>query len=252
MFAAGFSWFHLIPAIDRDELLAPLGIESHTYVHAHAWLACGILVLFAILGRMALEKAKARQGVEKYFPDETLSIRTFAELLVDGVRGFMSDVLKPADVRIFFPLVSAIFLYVIACNFMGLVPGLLPPTDYINTSAGIAVIVFLTFNIVGLKRDAVSYVKHLWGPVPLLGFLLFPIEVISLLFRPYSLMLRLTGNMFGDHTVFSIISGLVPVVAPALLLTMAILVSVVQGFVFALLTTIYIGLSLPSDEGEAH
>lgn len=253
MLAAGFSWFHLIPAIDRDELLASLDIQHHTYVHAHAWLACGLLVLFAVLARMGLERAKARPGIERYFADETLSIRNAAELIMGGVRGFMRDVLEPADVRIFFPLVGGIFMYLLTCNFMGLVPGLLPPTDYINASFGIAVVVFLTFNFVGLKRDAVSYIKHLWGPVLPLGILLFPIEVISLLFRPYSLTLRLTGNMFGDHTVFSIMSGLVPLVVPAVLLTLAILVSVVQAFVFSLLTTIYIGLSLPHhDHDEAH
>src|SRR5690606_35940315 len=199
---------HLIPAVDHDELLAPL-VHSHTYVHVLAWFACFVCIAFALAARSGLERSRSRAGIERYFADERLTIRNFAELVVSGVRGFMSDVLEPADVRTFFPLVGGIFVYLLVCNFMGLIPGLLPPTDYINTTFGIAAVVFLVFNFVGLKRDAVGYIKHLWGPVPLLGFLLFPIEVISLLFRPFSLTLRITGNMFGDHTVFSIASSLV-------------------------------------------
>lgn len=248
MIAAGFTWFHLIPAVDRDALF-PF-IESHTYVHALAWFVCLVLIVFAVFARRGLEKAKARSGIEAYFPDERLSVRTSAELIVSGVRGFMGDVLSPADVRIFFPLVGGIFLYILGCNFLGLVPGFLPPTDYINTSFGIAVIVFLTFNFVGLKRDTKGYMKHLWGPVWWLGVIFFPIEIVSLLFRPYSLTLRITGNMFGDHTVFNIVSGLLPLVAPALLMVLAMLVSVVQAFIFSLLTSIYISLSLPHAEGE--
>lgn len=253
MFAAGFTWFSLIPAIDRDQLLEPLGIHHHTYVYAHTWLACGVLILFALLARRGLERAKARQGIERYFADESMTIRNVAELVMNGIRGFMSDVLTPRDVRAFFPLIGALFCYILTCNLMGLVPGLLPPTEYINTNFGLAVVVFLTFNYVGLSRDAVGYVKHLWGPVLPLGILLFPIEVLGLIIRPYSLTLRLTGNMFGDHTVLTIMSGLAPLIVPSLLMILAILVSTIQAFIFSLLTTIYIGLSLPHhDHDEAH
>ena len=50
----------------------------------------------------------------------------------------MSDLLPPADVRTYFPLIGGLFIYILVCNLMGLIPGFLPPTDYINTSAGLA------------------------------------------------------------------------------------------------------------------
>jgi F-type H+-transporting ATPase subunit a len=106
----------------------------------------------------------------------------------------------------------------------------------------------LVFNAVGLSRDPVGYIKHLWGPVWWLGFLLFPIELISLCVRPVALGIRLTANIFGDHQVFVIFSSLVPLVVPAALLTLAILVSTIQAFIFSLLTTIYIGLSVPHSD----
>lgn len=167
----------------------------------------------------------------------------------------MTDVLDPREVKTFFPFVGALFVYIFVSNLLGLIPGLLPPTDNVNNNVGMAFGVFLLFNFVGLSRDPVGYIKHLWGPVWWLGVLMFPIELISLLFRPVSLTLRLTGNLFGDHLVFNIMSGLAPALVPVAFLLLGSIVAVMQAFVFALLTSIYISLSLPHhehDEGQAH
>jgi F-type H+-transporting ATPase subunit a len=146
-----------------------------------------------------------------------------------------------------------LFAYTLLSNVQSLLPGFLPPTDNITTNAGMALLVFLVFNAIGLTRDPVGYIKHLAGPALLLMPLLFPIELISLLIRPVSLSIRLTANLFGDHSVFTIMSGLFPPIGAALLV-LAALVSVVQSYVFSLLTVIYINLSLPHDEphDEAH
>ena len=79
------------------------------------------------------------------------------------------------------------------------------------------------------------------------------VELISLVVRPVALTIRLTGNMFGDHTVFTIMSDLTQWIIPCVFLLLAMLVSTIQAFVFSLLTTIYIGLSVPHhDHDEAH
>jgi F-type H+-transporting ATPase subunit a len=241
MLASGFSWFHLLPAVDHDTLV-PFG---HSYVYLHTAMVCLGLILFAVVARMGLERAKARQGLERFYTSERFSPLVLAELLADSLRGLMGDLLSKDDVRLFFPLISAFFLYIFGCNILGIFPGFLPPTDYVNANAGLALITFVTFNVVGLARDPVGYVKHLWGPVWWLGVLLFPIEVLSLFIRPVSLTIRLTANMFGDHLVFNIMSGLVPLLLPVGLLALAILVSTIQAFIFSLLTTIYISLSVP-------
>lgn len=252
-FASGFSWFHVIPAIDHDTLLAPLGIHGHNYVYMHTWLVAGFLVVLALLGRMQLNAVQAKGDLSKWYSDEKLTIRSFFEVVVGGIRYFMDDLLDRKDVRTFLPLIGALFLYIWFCNLLGLIPGLLPPTDYVNTNVGMALVSFGVFMYVGLSRDAVGFIKHLWGPVFILGFLLFPIEVISLVVRPTALVLRLTGNMFGDHLVFAIMSDLVPVFVPVIFLGLATLVSTIQAFVFSLLSVIYIYLSLPHhDHDEAH
>ncbi len=255
MIASGFSWFHLIPAVDHDQILAPLGVHSHTYVYLHAWMTCLVLVILAFVGRRQLDRVRARGDLTTWYADDRLTVRTFFELVVTGLRYFMDPLLDRHDVRTFLPLIGALFLYIWFSNLQGLFPGLLPPTDFVNTNVGMAVVSFVVFVWVGLSRDAVGFLKHLWGPVFVLGFLLFPIEIISLVVRPIALVLRLTANMFGDHLVFSIMSDLVPVFVPVIFLGLATLVSTVQAFVFSLLAVIYIHLSLPHhahDEAHAH
>jgi F-type H+-transporting ATPase subunit a len=249
MIASGFTWFHLLPIVDEDRLLAPLGL-SDSYIHVLAWFACFLVIGFALMGRRGLEAAKARQGVEKYMAGDKPSFLNIGEMLATTCRGVMSDLLPEKDVKLFFPLISGIFCYIFTCNIMGIFPGFLPPTDNVNTNFGMAIVSFLVFNYVGLTRDASGYIKHLMGPVIFLTPLLFPIEIISLLVRPIALYIRLTGNMFGDHMVFVIMSGLIPVVLPAALLGLATMVSAIQAFIFSILTTIYISLSLPHDDHE--
>ena len=253
MFAAGFSWFQLVPGVGDDTLLAAAGITKYTHVHLHAWLACFAVIIFAVLARMGLEAAKKRQGLEKYYADEGFSARNIAEVFVDGLSGIMGDILTKADIKIFFPFIGSLFVYIFACNIMGIFPGFLPPTDNINTNVGMAVVVFLLFNVVGLKRDWKNYLQHIMGPVIYLAPCMIVVELISLVVRPIALTIRLTGNMFGDHTVFTIMSDLTVIFIPCIFLMLAMLVSTIQAFVFSLLTTIYIGLSVPHhDHDEAH
>ena len=255
MFASGFSWFNLIPAVDHNTLLAPLGLAEFNQTYVHAWFAVVLLVVFAVLARMGLERAKKRDGVQRFFSDERPSFLLFAELVASFLKNLMGDSLDRKDVRAFFPFIATIFLYVLTCNLMGLVPGFQPPTSNINANVGMAMSVFVVFNYVGLSRDPVGYIKHLMGPVWWLVPLMFTIELVSVAARPVTLSLRLMANMFGDHLVFGLINDLslmgpipIPVAFPMLLLGM--LVSTIQAFIFALLSTVYIQLSLPHHDHD--
>ncbi|MBX2799382.1 MAG: F0F1 ATP synthase subunit A [Myxococcales bacterium] len=262
MLAAGFSWFRLFEDVDKDTFLESQGwMESYwgsghevanTTVHLHAWLSVAVLVTIAILGRMALNRAQSREGIERYFSDEKFTALSAVEVFASGIRSMMSDLLEPKDVKLWFPLIAGLFGYIFLCNIQGILPGFLPPTDNINTNVGMAITSFLVFMGMGLWRDPVNFLKHLLGPVALLAPFMFVVESLSLIIRPIALTIRLTANMFGDHQVFVILSDKVPIILPVGLLTLACLVSVVQAFVFSLLTTIYINLSLPHHEHDAH
>jgi len=255
MIASGFSWFNMIAALDQNTAFSFAGLTEHNTVIVHAWFAVFVVVVMALFARMSLNRALAKNDISRYFSDEGLTPRTFFELVIEGLRFFMDDMLSKADVRVFLPLVGTLFLYIWTCNIMGIIPGFIPPTDNVNTNVGMALISFLVFMAVGLSRDPVGFIKHLAGPVWWLAPLMFVVEVISLCVRPLALVLRLTGNMFGDHLVFTIMSDLVPIFIPVIFLCLAILVSTIQAFVFSLLTAIYIYLSVPHhehDEAGAH
>jgi F-type H+-transporting ATPase subunit a len=270
--ASGFSWFSLIPGVEGDGLIAAMygGVENippnavgGAGIFVAACFVSVLLISFAFLANRALVTATAKGGTEAFQADETLTIRNIAEIIISTLSGLFETNFTKKDLRLFLPLLGTFFLFIWIANMLGLVPGLLPPTDNINTNIGIALVVFVLFNVVGLKRDAKSYVGHLWGPIFITGFLLFPIELVSLIFRPVSLTLRLTGNMFGDHTVFSVMSNLLPNIAaeaqmgpvvewiaffvpvPLPFLGLALLVSTVQAIVFTLLSATYIGTAIP-------
>lgn len=255
MIASGFSWFNVIPALDQNVAASLGGADYNVSITlAHAWVSCFAVLGFAFIARMGLSRANARQGIERFTADDRLTPRTMAEIWGSFVLNMMGDVMPKKEVKTYAPFIATIFAYVLACNLQGLVPGFLPPTDNINTNIGMALASFVCFMWVGLTRDAVGFVKHLMGPVALLIPLLFPLEALSLVLRPLTLSLRLTGNMFGDHLVFTIMSTLVPIGLPALLLALATFVSFMQAFIFSLLSSVYIGLSLPHehhhDEGH--
>jgi F-type H+-transporting ATPase subunit a len=251
--AAGFSWFNAIPPIDENVLGFLGGHDFNvTAVMAHAWLAAFGVIVFSLLGRMAIQRAQSRDGLERYFADDRFSIRTLVELFGTFIRNMMADVMPKHEVRYYSGFIAALFMYILFCNLQGVFPGLLPPTDNINTNVGMAITSFFVFLWVGLSRDAVGFIKHLMGPLLPLAILLFPLETFSLILRPVTLSLRLTGNLFGDHLVFTIVSGQAPLVAPAALLGLAIFVSFMQAFVFSLLSAVYIGLSLPHEHHDDH
>jgi F-type H+-transporting ATPase subunit a len=254
MIASGFSWFTLVPGVE-DHSLFPFA-HDHGYAFVTAWFVCLVLVAFAAYANLQLKKATSREGLERYQADEKLSARTMAEVFVAGISGIMGDLMERDDVRRFLPLIGGLFAYIFVSNILAILPGFQPPTDNINTNVGMAIIVMVTYWAVGLTRDAKGFFKHLLGPVPVLAPLILALELMTLLLvRPASLSVRLSGNIFGDHTVFNIMSGLVPAFLPVIFLALAMLVSVIQAFVFSLLTTIYISQSLPHgdhDHDHAH
>lgn len=270
MFASGFTFFHLIPAVDHDTLLAGVGIHHETWVVLTAWLVCGLVIAGGLIARLGLDRAKARPGLDAYLADPMPTPRTIAEVLGGALYGLFKDILGNADARMFFPYLASLFVYLLASNAIGAIPGMLPPTEALNNNIGMAVIVFLVFNFVGFSRAPIGYIKHLLGPVgtispskepvPFLitlsiAWLIFIIEVFGLFLRPFTLTVRVTANMTGDHAVFAAMSELFPVGVPAVFIGFGLFVSFIQAFVFTLLTTIYISLSKPHDdhdEGHEH
>ncbi len=161
------------------------------------------------------------------------------EVVVSGIEEFMVDTIGEEG-RWLFPLAATVFLYVFLGNLIGIIPGFLPPTANLNTTASCALVVVIFTHVIGVKYHGAAYIKHFLGPVWWMAPLIFVIEIIGHLARILSLSFRLFGNMMGHEIVLAILFALAGAFfAPLPIMVLGIFVAFVQGFVFFLLSIIY-------------
>ena len=250
-----FTWYVLLP----EELQHLIG--EHTFF---ALVAALLVLLFAVKARAALTMAK-----DPVIPVAELGARNIAELLVQLVVS-QSDSIIGKEGRKYVPYFGSFFIFILFSNLMGLLPGFGSPTANLNTTIGLALCSFAGYNIIGARQQGVAYLKHFFGPMTslparsLIGKIaLLPVLVVSVLFffilegfshvfRPVSLSLRLFGNMMGDHQVIEAFIGLTKLVVPVAFYAMGTLVSVIQAFVFTLLSMIYVALAISHGSDEGH
>lgn len=180
-----------------------------------------------------------------------LVVRKSLRMVPKGIQNFMESVveafLKLSEENIghhwgktFFPLIGTLFMFILLCNFMGLIPGFSSPTSDINTNAAMAIPVFLATHYYGLRVHGLKYIKHFLGPIWWLSPLMFVIEFIGHLVRPLTLSVRLFGNMMAKHIILVVLAGLAPWIIPTVILALGTLVGLIQAFVFVLLTSLYL------------
>jgi F-type H+-transporting ATPase subunit a len=204
-----------------------LGHFAHSNVHViYMWVVMAILIFF---GWLAGKKAELVPG----------PVQNVFEVLISGLEEFMVSV-SGEEGRWLFPLVASIFLFVFIGNLIGLVPGFFPPTANLNTTAALALIVFVFTHVIGVKYHGAKYYKHFLGPVWWMVPLILPIELIGHFARVLSLSFRLFGNMMGHELVLGILFALAGAFfAPLPIMALGIFVALVQAFVFFLLSVMY-------------
>jgi len=204
-----------------------LGHFAHANVHVvYMWVVMAILI---ILGWLAGKNVQMVPG----------KVQNVFEVLISGLEEFMVDV-SGEEGRWFFPLVGSIFLCVFVGNLLGLVPGFFPPTANLNTTAALALTVFVFTHVIGVKYHGAKYYKHFIGPVWWMIPIMLPIELIGHFARVLSLSFRLFGNMMGHELVLAILFSLAGAFfAPLPIMALGIFVGLVQAFVFFLLSVMY-------------
>lgn len=208
---------------------------------AAAVLIAALLILFAVLVRPRVANVESALD-----PDDGVSARNVAEAFVEGMSGLAQGVLGH-HYHEYVPLLAAFFAYILASNLLGLVPGFTPPTSKFQITFALGIVSFVAYNAYGLKAQGGVYLKHFLGPLALLAPLMLPIELVSHMFRPVSLAIRLYANMYADHEVIGIFTALTRYVVPVVFYVLGAFVCVVQAFVFTMLTAIYISLGLSHD-----
>jgi F-type H+-transporting ATPase subunit a len=142
---------------------------------------------------------------------------------------------------------TALFLFILIANLMGLVPGLESPTANVTVPLGFALVTFLYYHYHGVRANGFSYIKQFLGPVWWLYPLLLPIEIISHCARVLSLTVRLYANMFAGDLLTLAFFSLVPVGIPLVFLGLHLGVAAIQAYVFTLLAMIYLSLAVAHD-----
>lgn len=226
-----FNWVQLIPGVDHHDV--------HVVTAA---IVAFILIILSFAGYVALSKS----GGE---PVDKFSIRGFFEVVTEMIVGLV-DMIVGSQGRKFVPMSGAIFVYVLINNFVGLLPGMTPATDNLNTTLAVGLFSFFVYNYYGVKEHGIkNYMAHFCGPFLALAPLLFLIELISHMVRPMSLGLRLMGNMVGDHTVLGIFLDISPswLPVPVVFYGLGVLVCSIQAFVFTLLSIVYVSMAISHD-----
>lgn len=240
MLSAGFLWFSWL---------------SNHITHDNIHIVHGVIIFSILTVCALLYKASLKSVEEEILPDGRVSIKNVFQTAIESLLNLMRGII-PHHTEDYFPLLGSVFIYIFFSNLIGVIPGLLPPTENISSNLAVAITVFVYYHVVGIKRQGwKNYIGHFFGPslgssvgmlllrFGFLGPLMFVIEMISHSVRPVSLSVRLFCNINGDHQVLSIFQDLVPIGVPVAFLAFGIFVSFVQAFVFTLLSTIYIGLA---------
>jgi F-type H+-transporting ATPase subunit a len=195
-------------------------------------LAMEILVALVLLAFFVL--VRVTLSVEKPGPAQHI-----AEML-HGVVSDQAESIIGHGYERFVPYVTVVFIFILLCNLIGLIPGFITPTSKPWVPLGLATLTFLYYQYQGVRANGFGYVKQFLGPIWWISWLMLPIEIISHLARVLSLTVRLYANMFASDMVILVFFSLIPIVGSVPFLALHAGVSVIQAVVFMLLTLIYL------------
>jgi F-type H+-transporting ATPase subunit a len=230
------------------------------FLHHYEVVAFSLLVAFLVC-LVAYLATRRAEVIPKRFQNAV-------EAVVEALNDFIVEILGPRYGPRYVPFLGTLFVYILAMNLFGLVPFMDSPTSNLNVTVGLALVVFVYAQSIGIRELGVlGYIDHLagnprtpisWGLVPLM----LPIHVMGELAKPISLSCRLFGNIFGEDMLLVAFVSLgittlsflhLPIGLPLQLpfLFLALLTSTLQALVFMVLSTIYFLLMLPHEEHGA-
>jgi F-type H+-transporting ATPase subunit a len=162
------------------------------------------------------------------------------ELIVSGIMDQIDEVIRKSP-RPFLPLLGTLFIFLVAANLSGVLPGVEAPTATLETPAALAVIVFVAVHFFGVRTQGpLGYLASFARP----KLIMLPLNIISEVTRTFSLMVRLFGNVMSGGFVIALVVALAGLFLPIPLMALEILVGVVQAYIFTVLATVFIGAAV--------
>jgi F-type H+-transporting ATPase subunit a len=205
-----------------------LVVNNHTLIMT--WVVIGFTLLFALLA------TRSRKMVPGTW-------QMIAELLVQMFKELVRDALGDAYEERYFPLICALFIFLLLCNWIGIVPGLEEPTKDLNTTLGLGLMGFVIAHGTAIKvKGLKTYIKEYFEPM----FFLAPLNVVGEIAKVISISFRLFGNIMGGSIIILVVSHLIwgLLLPPFLYGFFGLFVGTVQAFVFMMLTLVYISVQI--------
>lgn len=240
-----FLKFHTTPEAVFGPYSPETAIPWYTVMFVIACILT-VAIIWILKGRLSTEDPGSGQ--------QTLEIGVLA------VRNMLADIVGPHGLK-YFPVVMTFAVLILVSNLMGLFPLFMSPTAATSVTFALGLSSFFYYNYIGIKENGIfGHLKHLAGPIWWISWLIFPIELISNFIRPFSLGIRLFGNIFADEQVFGTMAGLAPpwtqLMFPVLMVltALSVFVAFIQTFVFILLSQLYLSevSHAPHEEHAEH
>ncbi|NQW30775.1 MAG: F0F1 ATP synthase subunit A [Ignavibacteria bacterium] len=233
-----------------NESVSPALDLSITNFVAYEFLAVAVVSILILIARKSyiFNPLKAPRGIQNVIESVVVYIRDEIVLPNVGTK-------KRADRMM--PYITALFFFILALNLLGLMPGCHSATGALGVTAALAFTAFLVVNFISIKDGGIkSWFHHLLGGAPwYMALIMVPIEIVGLVTKPFALMIRLFANMTAGHIVLLSLVGLIFffeswVVTPVsvsfsvFIYLLELLVAFLQAYIFAVLTSVFIGLAL--------
>lgn len=210
--------------------LGPVGITRPVVV---TW---GVIAVLALLAWLATRRLSV---------DKPGRVQAAAELLLTTLRDEMNSTMK-LDPAPFLPLLATIFLFILAANLSGFVPGVEPPTGALETDLALALIVFGTVLVSGVRRHGLwGYLKTYAQP----NVLVLPLNLLEALMRVVSMTVRLFGNIMSGMFITAIVLGLMGLLVPIPFMALELLTGLIQAYIFTVLAMVFIAAAAGNGEG---
>ena len=170
------------------------------------------------------------------------------EIVLDGIRRQIRDVVgADADADRYLPFIGTLFLFIVTCNVLAVVPGFRAPTGSLTTTTALALCVFAAVPVFGIaSRGLGGYLKTYLQPSPFM----LPFNLISEVTRTISLAIRLFGNIMSGAMIAAMALAIAPLFFPVIMNVLGLLIGVIQAYIFAVLALVYIASATRAHEEQ--
>lgn len=215
------------------QLIIPLGNYTLVFNLSTMIMSWMIIIVLIIFGTLAAKNRKLVPG----------RLQAVGELIVGAIFGLAYDTLDQKLAKKYAPMVTTLFMFLVLCNWWGIIPGFSEPTKDLNLPLALGLMSFVISHGVGIKsKGIVKYLKGYMDPIALMA----PINIIGELSKVVSMSFRIFGNIMGGSIIMMVVSYLcLSLVLPPLMNAFfGLFVGTIQAFVFTMLTIVYISVQV--------